>query len=254
MSWRLIRAAVAGSSHLRDQLPCQDACLAEVHTVPQGEALLILVADGAGSALRGGSGARLACETARECIIGWLAAHPSHLPTERLVAEWFASVRAALEAAAGSAGLAVREFATTLLLALIVPRTAAYGHIGDGGIVVDNGAGLELVFWPEAGEYANMTRFITDADALEHVRVAVSDSAPDEVAVFTDGIQRLALDFKAGSVHTPFFAPMLAVLRQQSHDVCRALEGQLLAFLDSPKVNSRTDDDKTLVLASLRGS
>jgi hypothetical protein len=117
---------------------------------------------------------------------------------------------------------------------------------------VDNGVGLELVFWPEAGEYANMTRFITDPDALEHVRSVVTDAAPDEIAVFTDGIQRLALDFRAVAVHAPFFAPMMAVLRQQPPDECALLEAQLAAFLDSPKVNSRTDDDKTLVLASRR--
>jgi hypothetical protein len=159
-----------------------------------------------------------------------------------------------LEQVALTAGSPLREYACTLLLAVITPDVAGYGQIGDGGIVIDSGNGLELVFWPEVGEYANMTCFITDEDALERVRVLVRHAVPDEVALFTDGIQRLALDFKSGAVHAPFFEPMLAVLRQRSPADCAALEMQLEAFLDSAKVNSRTDDDKTLVLASRRAA
>jgi hypothetical protein len=253
VSWRVIRAAVAGTSHVRDQLPCQDSCVTASYPLPGGgEALIVAVADGAGSAQFGGRGAQLACEIARDHMVSRLAAAEWRPPLQPQVAEWFASVRDALEATALAEALPLRELATTLLLLLVLPQAAAYGHIGDGGIAVDHGAGLELAFWPQVGEYANMTRFITDADALEHVRVVVTESVPDELALFTDGIQRLALDFKSCAVHAPFFAPMMAVLRGQPPAQCAVLEAQLAVFLDSAKVNSRTDDDKTLVLASRR--
>lgn len=253
MSWRLIRAAVAGTSHARDALPCQDSCLATSQLLPSGEeALLVAVADGAGSAQFGARGAQLACEIGHDRMARWLASASGRLPAAQDVAEWFFSVRCALEDVAHVEGLPLRELASTLLLLLVLPHAAAYAHIGDGGIAVDHGSGLQLVFWPEAGEYANMTRFVTDEDSLEHVRVAVSEATPEEVALFTDGIQRLALDFKTGTVYAPFFAPMMAVLRRQAPAECALLEAQLAAFLDSPKVNSRTDDDKTLVLASRR--
>jgi hypothetical protein len=234
-------------------LPCQDRCIVACYPLGDDqEALIVAVADGAGSAQFGGRGAQLACEIACDQMGRWLAAAAERLPTRQHLIEWFSSVRGVLEETAQGEALPLREFATTLLLLIVLPHAAAYGHIGDGGIAVDSGGGLELVFWPEAGEYANMTRFITDEDALEHVRMVVTDSAPDEVAVFTDGIQRLALDFKTCSVHAPFFAPMMAVLRRQPPAECAALDEQLAAFLDSAKVNSRTDDDKTLVLASRR--
>ena len=220
--------------------------------------LAIIVADGAGSARLAERGAQLACEIARQhieaCMKQWAEMSFAPMPTPQLMIEWCDVVRGALEQTALTAGTPLREYACTLLLALITSEGAGYGQIGDGGIVIDHGQGLELVFWPETGEYANMTCFITDEDALERVRVLVRHAAPDEVAVFTDGIQRLALDFKSGAVHIPFFEPMLAVLRQRAPAECATLQTQLAAFLDSPKVNSRTDDDKTLVLASRRAA
>jgi hypothetical protein len=253
VSWRVIRAAVAGTSHLRDELPCQDCCAVTSFALSDGQPVLaIIVADGAGSAQFAESGAQRACEVAQQCIGEWARTTLDSLPTPQLIIEWCDTVRNALEQWALTEGAPLREYACTLLLAVITTQGAGYGQIGDGGIVIDGSSGLELVFWPETGEYANMTCFITDEDALERVRVLVRHAAPEEVAMFTDGIQRLALDFKNGSVHAPFFEPMLAVLRQRSPEECAALERQLAAFLDSPKVNARTDDDKTLVLATRR--
>jgi len=216
------------------------------------EVLSIVVADGAGSAACGGRGAEIACETAQREIEMWVQTMAELVPACVTVEQWFGSVRNALLGAAASEDAALRDFACTLLIAVVAPAGAAYGHVGDGGIVIDTGAGLELVFWPQSGEYANMTRFITDDDALEHIRTLDSVTAPEELAVFTDGIQRLALDFRSACVHAPFFDPMLAVLRRQMPGECDVLDNKLALFLASAKVNSRTDDDKTLVLATRR--
>ena len=215
------------------------------------QVLSIVAADGAGSARRGGEGAAIACEVAQRAIAEWAAA-THELPTPNVVADWCSRVCDALQAQALTEEAQLRDYACTLLIAVVTANGAAYAHIGDGGIVIDNAAGLELVFWPESGEYANMTRFITDTDALERVRIRCAHLPPEEVAVFTDGIQRLALNYASASVHAPFFAPMLAVLRRTAAEDCEQLDAQLNAFLDSEKVNRRTDDDKTLVLATRR--
>ena len=41
-------------------------------------------------------------------------------------------------------------------------RYSTYFQIGDGGIVVSNEENYDTVFWPEQGEYANTTFFISD--------------------------------------------------------------------------------------------
>jgi hypothetical protein len=45
---------------------------------------------------------------------------------------------------------------------------------------------------------------------------------------------------------------MFGTLRKADLAACDRLSDQLACFLGSPKVNERTDDDKTLVLATRR--
>ena len=105
------------------------------------------------------------------------------------------------------------------------------------------------VFWPQVGEYANTTWFVTSADFEQMLQVR--GEAVDEVALFTDGLQMMALHFATRSVHRPFFEPLFAALRGAAQP--EDLVVPLRAFLDSPAVNERTDDDKTLVLAVREG-
>jgi len=50
--------------------------------------------------------------------------------------------------------------------------------------------------------------------------------------------------------HAPFFEPMFARLRREPEDTPEHLLEELRAFLDSPPVDQRTGDNKTLVLAT----
>ncbi len=54
------------------------------------------------------------------------------------------------------------------------------------------------------GEYANMTHFITDEDAVSRLETFTSTERVHKVAAFTDGIQRLALNMLDNSPHVPF--------------------------------------------------
>jgi hypothetical protein len=65
-------------------------------------------------------------------------------------------------------------------------------------------------------------------------------------------LQRLALVYESKSAHNPFFLPMFSVLRKTAPDNLDSLSDQLAKFLNSPEVNERTDDDKSLILATRR--
>ncbi len=74
-----------------------------------------------------------------------------------------------------------------------------------------------------------------------------------DLALFTDGLQHLVLDYAAHSVHSPFFEAMIEpVLRSTAsgHDV--ALSHGLELYLTSSTVTARADDDLTLIMASRR--
>jgi hypothetical protein len=110
------------------------------------------------------------------------------------------------------------------------------------------------MFWPERGEYANTTRFLTDGDAPDHIRVAALPGTPTDIAIMTDGLQSLALDYASESVHEPFFRGMFQPLQGSSGSgELPALSASLGQFLSSDRVRSRADDDVSLILATCGG-
>ena len=240
-----------GSSHVGSGADCQDSCLALVETAPAGEPLLVVfVADGAGSALHGGDGAELAVATAADFISGQLA-EPGFALGPDLAAACVRHVREQIEALAEVRGLVPRDFAATFLGVLASAAGTLAMQIGDGGIVLDFGQGLELPIVPMAGEYANMTYFITDPDAPEMLATHFRPVTACKVAVFSDGLQRLALNLSSNTPHEPFFTPFFSRLTNLGDDQEEQFQSGLVNFLGSATINERTDDDKTLALAVL---
>lgn len=158
------------------------------------------------------------------------------------------AARARVLEEASAQGVPPRQLACTLLGVIAGEAWTAFVQIGDGVIVFDGEAGYELAFWPDNGEYANTTRFLTDDDYRAHLRIKIVSRPVGELALLTDGLQMLALDFAQARVHGPFFAPLFRTVRNGPD--AEALRASLLEFLDSRRVNDRTDDDKTLLLAT----
>src|SRR5262249_38182236 len=138
----------------------------------------------------------------------------------------------------------------TLLTAVVSKDAAVFSQIGDGAIVLAEADGYQPVFWPQMGEYASTTFFLTAPDFAERMAFRIIESTVDELSLFTDGLQSLALHYASRNAHAPFFAPLFEGLRKASE--IESLEGPLHRFLTSQSVIDRTDDDKTLVLASRR--
>jgi hypothetical protein len=251
--WKIIRASTIGTSHIKSGTLCQDSCYADViQTINSKEYLVIVASDGAGSAKEGGKGAELACETAISSIIESLKKDNTGPITEQHVVVWIESIRSEISEKAKIDNLVDRDFACTFLGVIIGDSQSVFFQIGDGAIVLSVNNVQGVVFWPKEGEFANYTYFVTDKDALSNLYIQTSNKSFEEIAVFTDGLQRLALSFEQQCPHPPFFDPMFSILRRQSPESCDELDEKLIQFLNSEAVNERTDDDKTLVLATLR--
>ncbi|MBK7542087.1 MAG: protein phosphatase 2C domain-containing protein [Candidatus Competibacteraceae bacterium] len=250
--WRYVYASVPGVAHQASAIECQDACSAQLLGGPENAPLLILVAaDGAGSAARPRAGAELAC---RSLLAEFANRLRGVAPTDwspTLAQPIFESVRAALAQQAADADLPRREFACTLLGAAVAPDRAFFLQIGDGAIVIGTGDRYRPLFWPQTGQYANETRFVTDSDATAHLECTVLAESVAEIALLTDGLQLLALHYPRRQAHEPFFRPLFQHLRAFPEPGCpEPLTAALERFLDSPAVNQRTHDDKTLILAT----
>jgi len=251
--WRWASASVQGTSHVVSGTECQDSHLCRELASGGGPILLAFVSDGAGSASRSSTGSRMICDLMREQAEQYFAEAGSICEiNSRLIASWIERFRDEIIILAASEGIGDREFACTLLGAIVGSGMAALFQIGDGAIVYSLGDGAEyvLAFWPERGEYENTTYFATQAGFFAQLQFKLVEQQPVEIAMLSDGLQRLALDYRSKGPHQPFFRGLFPHLSSRQRGELTDTSLQLSKYLDSSKINDRTDDDKTLVLAT----
>ena len=126
--------------------------------------------------------------------------------------------------------------------------TAEFGAAGGACVVRSDDTEWQVPSWPAHGEYASSTYFVTD-DPQPQLRYVSTVGQYTKVAVFSDGLERLALDFTNTLAVARFFDPMFSPLSDSEPRRDRQLSAQLRKFLDSGRVVERTDDDKSLILA-----
>lgn len=248
--WRAVGASVAGTSHQATGKPCQDHhAFGEIRVA--GELVFAaVIADGAGSAARSDEGARLVCEQflieLEEMFVGIESI--SAFGPEQLDACW-KTTRLTLADHAATEGADLADFASTFLTAIVLPDRVLVAQIGDGAIVLGHGGAYRVAIWPQQGEFANTTNFLTGRGWEERRQMLVLPSRCDALVMFSDGLQQLALRYATHEPEHRFVGPLVSTLGD-SYSL-QQLEASLHDFLSSPRVNSRTDDDKTLVMARM---
>jgi len=254
--WRVASASEIGTSHISSELPCQDYCEHRIIRSHEGQIMISVVCDGAGSAAHSDIGAWLAATTIVEFAEVYFEGGGRLFDIDRqTMASWIEQTAQRLLDRADADGNPAGDYACTLLVAIVGLKGAVFAQIGDGAIVVSHGEedGWNWVFWPHHGEYANQTVFILSKNAVEAMQFELAPRRIDEFAVFSDGIERMVLHAATKSVNDKFFDHMLGPVRlSRSRGNDRALSDQLKSYLGSAAVNARTNDDKTLVLATRR--
>ena len=209
-----------------------------------------IVCDGAGSASFGGQGASLICRTMSTAIMQYIASHDA-LPDENLFEMWIENARDRIFAVSTRRGVLPREFASTFVCIVSNGFKSVVAHIGDGCVVVQDNASGEwsAPTWPDHGEYASTTSFVTD-DPQPNLRVSQHNKPIAALALFSDGLERLALDFSQKKPFAGFLESMTKPIANDALFGCNRLMSQALGdFLDSDTINTRTDDDKSLIVA-----
>lgn len=249
--WKSVWGSVTGEMHVDTGLPCQDSSAVAI-VGPPGKQLAILVcSDGAGSASHALEGARQTCESVIALATAWGSSKES-LPAKSDVTDWLHELRDQIAKMAAAEGLRSRDYAATVLAAVVAENEALYFQIGDGAIVELTEDRYSPVFWPQGGEYAGTTHFVTDHSFEDKLDFSVVTRRVDELALFTDGIERLTLNFAERTAHQPFFRQIFGPLRATTAP--ETLSKPLQAFLGSENVAKRTDDDRTLILATRLGA
>ena len=285
MNWKAIVRSAIGTSHQKQDMPCQDYGGYKIIN----QAIIGAVADGAGSAKYSDIGAKLAVNTvlstiterdistvtelsgldsvsqtenSTKLIETWnllgktehnssasIAVIPS--PHNKKVSQLFTKivnqVVNVLSEQAENNGYSIDDLACTLLIVIATPDGIAAMQIGDGFITVRYPEKEpQLLFPPDKGEYINETTFVTSANALEAMRVVVQPGHPEFICASTDGLERLAIRMSDWTSFAPFFQPLEQYLRETDNP--EESDEYLMSFLNSDRLNARTDDDKTLLL------
>ncbi len=157
---------------------------------------------------------------------------------------------ASLKEEAKSKDYSVNDLACKLLIFVATPRWVAAMQIGDGFIVVrSQESEYQLLFQPDKGEFVNETTFITSSNALDEMQVRVLTGHQEFICASTDGLEKLAIGFSDWTPFALFFKPLEEYLGETKEP--EKEDEYLKNFLDSERLNARTDDDKTLLLCLL---
>lgn len=250
LHWQVAAASVRGTSHEKVGQLCQDAH--HWQKLPEG-VLVAAVGDGAGSATLGKVGAIVATQTAVETICAEqskLYSTKDEQGWEKILTKALEAAKTAVEAEAAVCGKQARDLATTLIIVVATTELIAAVQVGDGlAVAGDRHGNVVALTTAQHGEYINETTFLVSPHALETAEVNLWRGLTSNIAVFSDGLQMLAVNLNDGTPYIPFFSPLFQFM-ENIEDENEAKE-QLAAFLRSPRITDRTDDDLTLLLATL---
>jgi hypothetical protein len=241
--WHSLAHSVVGSAHEKLGESCQDSTKIESFKKDGASYVAVALSDGAGSAPRASAGSRFVVD--EWCNrIQRIARIDIHSLEEQAIAI-ITEIRNALAALADSESRPLRDFHCTLLAGLFYEDLCLVLQIGDGAWVLQIADSLQVATWPQTGDYAGETVFLTSDDYLRALQSGLY-SRCIRAALFSDGLQHLALNFRDRCAHRPFFEPMFRAMQQQ--DDVKTLEPALNQFLTSAAVSERTDDDRSLGL------
>lgn len=250
-NWCWVGASSVGTSHISVGEGCEDSAACLECEAGHEPFLIAAVSDGAGSAEFANIGSRLV-------VRGFIRATTNFIQnggsvagiTQEVGREWIDGIRDRIFVAAHRVSAPPRDFAATLVGVVAGNDRLVICHVGDGGCVIRDHTTSEWIVpsWPAHGEYASSTYFVTD-DPEPKLRVVHTEGEFDDIAIFSDGIERLVLDFAAKTAFGRFFDRMFAPLKADRPGRDRALSRSLRSYLDSKVVTERTDDDKTLLMA-----
>ncbi len=287
MTWKAIARSAIGTSHQKQQMPCQDYSGYKIIN----NALIGAVADGAGSAKYSDVGAKLAVETVLEAFTeqdiiniaescfsqssetknqpNWLGKIGSSRRTtdrngtgsvailtsesraeqqvRQLFTETVKRVVNALKERAASNGYSIEDLACTLLIVVAMPDGVVAMQIGDGFITVR---------YPE-----EEPKLLFPPDKGEYINETTFVTSANALKAMRVVVQPGHPEFICASTdglerlairmsdHTPF-APFFQPLEEylRETDNPEREEEYLMSFLSSDRLNARTDDDKTLLL------
>lgn len=249
--------SLIGQDHVRNEMPCQDASGFWDEPRPAG-----IVCDGVGSADHSEIGAKAAVAAFRRALglfAPWLEqCLDVDLPDEmadgywRCICKWIARAleESKLECARDH-GCEEKSFDYTVSFAVTGKLRCGFFQVGDGMIVASSKSGLQSVFEPDKGGFANETRALRVGmgESLEFKVKVLPFAQANRIALVSDGPVKLLFE-NATLTPSKLFATMLDDL-----SVGNLVREDLCNFLTCRKWSEiGAVDDKSIVLMTVSES
>jgi len=254
-TWILTGASVRGRSHERAGATNQDAHF--VLTGMGGRIVAAAVSDGAGTAERSGEGARNTVQKIARALLALGESDSLRTMTAPALHHWAVNCIDDIRRDLADTGVSLAQFHCTLIAAVLSPYGNWVFQLGDSvalcsvSQVSADGrrswfdTGSTSLYAGDRGQYANETRFITEADFEQHLHVGMLDTKVDTLVLMTDGAMDVAMT--NGRVY-PGFLPVVVEQLIQASDAQKR-DAHLTEWLADSRTWRITGDDKTMVIA-----
>lgn len=231
--WISAWASVIGSSHIAEELPCQDNCRVEYFWGT--EFVVAALSDGAGSCSHSDIGSKVLIDGAIERLTSLIKLRGWDVEPKLTKEIWrlesqniFKELRDVLLQKADELAVDFKSLSATLMTVISNGDFIACANIGDGrGAYRDNDSKWHPIIVPTKGEEANQTLFVTsDLWIQDNEAFFCSYFQETEVTAFTilsDGCERASFEilkydeessmyFDPNKPYEPFFEPNLNTL------------------------------------------
>lgn len=243
----LVCASVCGPKHLKDQTASQDYWAFETN----GDKVVAVISDGAGSAPDSRIGASVCCRMVVKTLAKFIVDNRNLELTEvhnfiEPIEHAINRSRTILLRLAKAENKELRNFHATLLGVIASPEGGCFFHIGDGVGLVCSEANKLIHFdisRPENGEFANETFFYTENDWQNHLRLKTFTNQ-QLIALMTDGVDGFMFDSEYKNLDQGFLPPVLSHLENHEPQIGASDLAETLVSTQAILV----PDDKTIVL------
>lgn len=198
-----------GASHAATRRPNEDSVWFKL--LPQGRGIVAAVSDGAGSAHRAKEGSHLAATYAVKRTIQAIVEDEDD-PAHAVKAGLLTAREAIKRRAEIISGSKIEDYHCTLILVAWVEDQVAAAQVGDGAAIVEHDGVCKMLTVPRQGEYANETFFLTEPH-FQQTMFTRETSGITALALFTDGLQKYAVNFQKRKANADFVTQAITAMR-----------------------------------------
>ena len=241
--------SIAGTSHIKNNIPCQDSHRYE--ELSNGWVAAV-VADGVGSAKHSDIASAIACDTYIDICKVLINSDIEISEAQEIIASAYKETEKRIRDYVAEKGDEITDYDTTLSAVLYDGENIAYGHSGDGGIVVISGD----------GEYIKVTKPQKGADGVCVIPLRAGESTWEfgffekktaSVLLATDGVYDSFNPYLLKGQPNELYIPVVRWFMDNnimgvSSDNIKLVEESRRRFLTGENTKSITDDKTVVVI------